>query len=285
MNCLLNLFIMMCLVFVPNTSLYCPNFSGKNQLSASKTYISGGTQCTNYYPPGYSFVEVSYIYGQTITQRFYQNGQMVGSCFKSKTCNQRILLDPKYKVKIITSRETKLNKYGTYGVHSIEFGKFNGTASNMCDTPPQFNVNNNVNILKCSYEYSESVNDVFVVDMNFDNPITVVVIENGTNKVLLNETSSSIFNKINTTSNYVNIYVSNNNNLTKINQFYLYNLYDDLENDPNVIHENKNTNANALGIAGFVFGLINFLIIIMLLLFLKKKQNSAITQGFSLYYD
>lgn len=233
------LFIIINLGFV---SGQCPTFS-RTSLPVS-TRIGPGHKCTNSYPPSnFDYLDVSYVYGQKISQSFYQNGKLIGECPLSKICNKRIQLNPNYGVTIITQRQTAKNAYGTItNGHSINFGrnklnKLNNIFSDsICNYPPEINVDANEQSgyisSKCVYNYTQTFANTFIIDMDFNDSVTIKVF-NSDNFILYMNSSDTFFKEIETDFDEISIIISSNKNI-QINWMNMYELYSNSDDSDNI---------------------------------------------------
>jgi hypothetical protein len=262
----------------------CPVFSRKN--IPIKTRIGPGCTCINKYPiSNYDFVDVSYIYGQNIQQNFYQNNKLIDSCPLSQSCNKRINLNNNYDLIIETIRKTKTNSYGTItNQHQINFGtniislKSNITntvikSSNECLYPPEINIEKDEQsgsmFDNCIYEYVQMISNNFVIDMAFNNQVSVII--SLADNIIYNKTSSTFFDKITIDNN-------NNNNCIKLNISTIYNtdinwvdIYPLYDTDTNDIIDNTRT----IAILSLVFSIAIIIIILIIAIFIiiKKKKK------------
>lgn len=255
----------------------CPVFSKKN--IPIKTRIGPGCTCVNKYPlSNYDYIDVSYIYGQNIIQNFYQNNKLIGSCPLSKSCNKRINLNHNYDLMIETIRNTKTNSYGTItNQHQINFGINTRQAHNEiiirksgnCNYPPEINTykeeQSGTILSNCIYEYEQMISNNFVIDMEFNNPVNVIIFSN--NNIIYNETASSFFNEFHIANNYIRLNISTVYN-TDVNWLDIYPIYDDDDGD-------YKDNTRAISISALVLSSISayVLLIIFLYIYYKKRTN------------
>ena len=205
-------------------------------LARTSSCLCIGCTYTHSYPPGYNYVSVDYNYSKHyISQDFYQNHTLVGTCPEGLYCSQQIKLNPSYRLYMNWTLHSvpidvnglintnfpithKLNFYnkedGTTTLSTTETTTLSTTETttlsttgtstyiNECDCPPELNVNESeqdgvINSL-CAYIYEQTFGKKVLIDMLFDNPINVKISSNDTNKILFNQTSDVIFTELNT---------------------------------------------------------------------------------------
>lgn len=223
----------------------CPIFSGV--MLPVNTRIGAGCKCTASFPSSnYIFLDVSYNYGQKISQSFYQNDILVGECPLSSNCNKRISLNPNYGVTIITQRQTATNSYGTItNGHFINFGKkFSTEQTNNCYFFPEFNVDDSEQsgyiTSNCIYRYTYTFANNFIINADFNDYVTIKILSSS-NIILYTNISNSFFTEINTDFDEITILISSINNL-QINWLNIYELYSDISDNENLQYENIEKN-------------------------------------------
>jgi len=270
------IFLLLTLIIIVFGCDQCPTFS-RTSLPIS-TRIGAGCTCTNSYPPSnYEYVDVSYSYGQKISQSFYQNGRLVGDCPLSQNCNKRISLNPNYGVTIVTQRQTATNSYGTRtNGHSVNFGKKIKHIQNnaMCYYPPEINSEENEQsgfiTAGCVYSYTNSFANTFVIDMNFNNTVTLKVMTSDKIIVYVNS-SDTFFEQIDNDFDNITILLSSTDNV-EVNWFNVYELYSDSSENSSI--SLKNT--YSVAVASIVIGVICVLSIIGTVIgsyFVIKNKN------------
>jgi hypothetical protein len=288
--------LLLCILFSLFSSIYCCNqcltFSRTN-LPIS-TRIGANCKCVNIYPPSnYDYVDVSYNYGQKITQLFYQNNQLIGECELSKNCNKRFILNPFYGLTIITIRETLTNTYGTISQngHYINFGKQNNILTEyLCNYPPEINVDSDEQtgfiFAGCIYNYTQTFANNFIIDMDFNNTITIQI-STLNQTILYYETSNTFFNQFNSNFDTFIIIIMSNYNV-KVNWM---NMYENYFND-DTIQNNSSSSVyiKEMAISGLVIAIIGIIFIILFGIYFEiksknKNKINKINKKYNLDYD
>ncbi len=264
------------LSFVAYVSATCTCSGSTPVMSKSsitqKSSVCAGCQYPFYYSGGYNYLVVSYSYGQTISQNFYQNGQLVGSCNKSKTCNKRINIDPAYKVETVITRQTATNSYATHGTHSINFGRtLYADGVNTCNSFPEINIDLDEQTgfigAGCNYSYYQSVENNFIIDMQFNDTTTVEIYENTTNTLIFSGMSNNFFENLNSTTGIIMINVTSDV-FVSVQWMDVYPVNDDL----NDFVPDTQSNIKTLAIVGIVFGVLSFTILISIISIVLYKR-------------
>jgi hypothetical protein len=249
-------------------SQHSPIFSKTYSLS-SRSSVCAGCKYTNILPYGYDYLDISYEYGQKISQAIYQNGNYMGGCESSKTCQKRINIDPRYQVEIHTTRQTATNSYATHGKHYIDLNKrrrlFTRSLSTLnitCDNPPELNMDpddqNGFIIPNCVYNYNIFVGNDIAIDMEFNNTVYLSIYSTN-NKLLYSGNGNTFFDSFNTSTDNVIISLTSPNFIS-IKWFVAYAINDAYDENYENINQQQNNNVNlntfAIAISALVITLI-----------------------------
>lgn len=269
-------------------SLHSPIFSQTYSLS-SRSSVCAGCEYTSHLPYGYDYLDISYKYGQKISQSIYQNGNYKGGCESSKTCQKRINIDPRYQVEIRTTRQTATNSYATHGKHYIDLNKrrrlFTRSLSTLnvtCDNPPELNMDpddqNGFITPNCVYNYNIFVGNDMAIDMEFNNTVYLSIYSTN-NQLIYSGNSNTFFDSFNTSTDNVIISLTSPN-FIEIKWFVAYAINDaddaDDENYENTIQQQNNNvdmNTFAIAISALVITLILCLGIIIFFTYNNLKYK------------
>ena len=276
-----------------------PCISSLSHLCYRPSSVCAGCEYSEEYPEGYNYVDISYSYGQTITQKIYQNGKLMGGCFQTKVCSERVPLDPRYRINSVITRQTETNTYATHGTHIMDFGRRNNNLFNDSENEaPEINSVNEI-IEQGVYYYNQTVGNDVLIDINVDNNITIWIFDYISEELIYNVTDYDFFDVVNITNpqnpnGFIGI-IFIINETTKATQFIIQsineqededeinNIYDninEINNNISTLQINSDENSNnynnikVISILGLVFSVLNIIfLVVFLTTFIIKFNN------------
>jgi len=272
----------------------------------SYSHVCYGCNYTNIYPRGYSHISVNYNYGHPVGQEISQNGNIIGRCPVSKSCNKRFSINPNYPVvsKVFRLKESNHHYifYLTQGYHIVNFNYYNNSYINkkMCLNAPILN-NMNQNLFShCLYTYYISVGKNVLINMQFNHNVTVNIYEN--NNILYSKTGNYFYRIINTNFSNIKMTVKNMNyttntvalvfSLTTINNDLLESKLSDLEDSSGELvnsfesissSQNNYSNVKVIALVSIVFGVLSISTIILGIIFILRYTyiSNGVNQEFN----